>query len=415
MQDEAGGRIQLATPKCFVLERNSISWRCMYPEGCRSFVQTFSRSDLPAEFKLKATDRSVDGPRPGSLQILAKWSEYTHKGRTRFIPGMYIKWSSPVKRWFVIIYQIAFLLCEKTWLHFQSDIPYISPNKHYTVRVYSMPPPENLAKSQDPGTFVRKEILSGSVFEHHTSPGSWVPSLSARVVALGTVEVTVGHSPDRFNLSSFEVLLLQRSYSETNVVPHLKLTLTQPRKLDSFVSKVNFTDLLEDQYKVVVNVLDPYHKQAGKCLCWVEAAHGRRHCKLSCGSVASDWFFVPAFSKPSQVSASYAPQPQTFLIIGAAVCAVAILAGLALFGDPPQRRTRETGHPGKQGQLSMHDIRLGLVTESVWKNWGKMKLLRVGLFFFVYLAYTQQFDLKLSGLPSGELDRGLAPYLLDPA
>ncbi|GFN88888.1 hypothetical protein PoB_001539400 [Plakobranchus ocellatus] len=353
---------------------------------CRSFIQSWC--DLPNEFKTQVSDYSVENVEPGSLNLIAKLSEYKNNSQLFLIPGMLINWNSPASKLaegYLMIWENDDSMSCRLYtfnttegekpvkeLHFQSDIPYISPNKHYTVRVYSMPPPESLAKSQDPDTFVTMNLTSGSVIYNYNNPGSWTPSLSAKVVTNGTVEVMVGHVPQVFNMSRFEVMLLQRSYDELNAPENLIHIYKQPPDSQSSAGKIRFSGLKTDEYKAVVYVLDDYRKVDGECQCWQEETNSKRYCTLSCGAVATNWFHVPGTANhtstedpegvpPNNVtkgpSVDKAPMPrrpdQEKLIIGLAVGgSLIVLLALAAYGLWGKNRNKKSGNSGEQTELS---------------------------------------------------------------
>ncbi|KAK3700622.1 hypothetical protein RRG08_032423 [Elysia crispata] len=119
-------------------------------------------------------------------------------------------------------------------------------------------------------------------------PGEWTPPWSTRVLKEGAIEVTIGHSPPRFNLTQFNVYLLRRSLYENSAFK--TISYTQPPGSQKPEGLVSFTNLDNDEYKVVIQVIDPFRSEVGKCLCWIRRRNGER-CN-SCGSVVSDWIEV---------------------------------------------------------------------------------------------------------------------------
>ncbi|KAK3797892.1 hypothetical protein RRG08_052491, partial [Elysia crispata] len=120
-------------------------------------------------------------------------------------------------------------------------------------------------------------------------PGKWIPPLNTRVLKEGAIEVKIGHSPSRFNLTQFAVILKKRAFSENNAFQ--TISYTEPPDSRKPAGSVSFTNLENGEYKIVVEVIDPFLKQVGKCLCWIKGTNGRR-CKNKCGVVVSDWINV---------------------------------------------------------------------------------------------------------------------------
>ena len=54
------------------------------------------------------------------------------------------------------------------------------------------------------------------IFYADTDPGEWIPPVTARPIEGGAIEVKIGHSPSRFNLTQFKVMLVKRSFDENN-------------------------------------------------------------------------------------------------------------------------------------------------------------------------------------------------------
>ena len=63
-------------------------------------------------------------------------------------------------------------------------------------------------------------------FYETLDPGEWTPPWSTRVLKEGAIEVTIGHSPPRFNLTQFNVYLLRRSLYENSAFK--TISYTQP-------------------------------------------------------------------------------------------------------------------------------------------------------------------------------------------
>ncbi|KAK3736240.1 hypothetical protein RRG08_066800 [Elysia crispata] len=126
-------------------------------------------------------------------------------------------------------------------------------------------------------------------FDETLVPGKWIPTWNTRVLKEGAIDVKIGHSPSRFNLTQFKVSLMKRTSFENSTFK--TIFYTEPPDSLEPTGLVSFTNLDYDEYKIMIQVIDPFHKQAGKCLCWVKGANGR-HCRNSCGSVATDWIEV---------------------------------------------------------------------------------------------------------------------------
>ncbi|RUS81270.1 hypothetical protein EGW08_010974 [Elysia chlorotica] len=274
---------------------------------CRPFLQRFNRSDLPEGFSLTDDDDSVQ--KPESLMLTPKMTEFV-SGQTEYLyPGTLVDWTSPVARMsrknvkgYLMVWShstkdfcrlFKFNTSKTEWLskklRFQYHVKYLEPKRYFEFKVYSLPPPENLEDSQKTSTFVSQILTSGSFIQNYENPGDWVPSLSASVLNEGAIQVKIGHSPYKFNLTEFEVMLVKRSFDDLNA---FKTNIySQSADSQSSEGMVTFNDLNTDEYKIVVHVIDVFHKIDDKCLCWTMETKGR-HCKLSCGSIATDWMNV---------------------------------------------------------------------------------------------------------------------------
>ncbi|KAK3770397.1 hypothetical protein RRG08_005100 [Elysia crispata] len=132
-------------------------------------------------------------------------------------------------------------------------------------------------------------MRSGSV--NYTEPGKWRPllSLNKSVLKEGAIELWIHHAPSHFNLTEFDVILLKRSHSRYKAFK--KTTYIAPRDSQRHKGLVTFTNLTDDEYKIVVRAIDPFPDQDGKCLCWVKVTQGKS-CEMSCPSRSTDWFKV---------------------------------------------------------------------------------------------------------------------------
>ncbi|KAK3700623.1 hypothetical protein RRG08_032424 [Elysia crispata] len=276
-------------------------------QECTPFLKTFNRSDLPESFSIPDDEDSVQKPK--SLEVVMAMNPFEH-GRTRFlVPGASVNWSSPDDIWsrentkgYLLIWERSTrLMCRlfkfdsnKTdllikKLRFQYDIEFLKPKKNYMIKVYSMPPPKNLEESQKTSTFESFQIRTGPFIHQYSDPGLWIPPVRARVLEGGTIEVKITHSPSRFNLTQFKVMLVKRSLDVNNAFR--TVLYAAPPDSRKVAGLVSFTNLDNDEYKVVIRVIDPFRKQVGKCLCWIKEANGR-HCQNICGSVQTDWIKV---------------------------------------------------------------------------------------------------------------------------
>ncbi|KAK3792622.1 hypothetical protein RRG08_035955 [Elysia crispata] len=276
-------------------------------EECRPFSKTFNRSNLPESFSIPDDEDSVQKPK--SLKIVMTINHFI-RGRTRYhIPGASVTWSSPddrlsrenTKGYLLIWEHRTNLMCSlfkldsnKTdllseELRFHYNIQHLEPRKSFLVKVYSIPPPKSLEESQKTSTFASFQISAGPTIRPYTDPGEWIPPVTARPIEGGAIEVKIGHSPSRFNLTQFKVMLVKRSFDENNT---FKTTFyKEPPGSQKPSGLVSFTNLDNDEYKISIHVIDPFLKQVGKCLCWIKETNVR-HCQNSCGSVQTDWIKV---------------------------------------------------------------------------------------------------------------------------
>ena len=55
-----------------------------------------------------------------------------------------------------------------------------------------------------------KSLLQSLVFFYEPLvPGKWIPTWNTRMLKEGAIEVKIGHSPSRFNLTQFKVMLMK--------------------------------------------------------------------------------------------------------------------------------------------------------------------------------------------------------------
>ncbi|KAK3792616.1 hypothetical protein RRG08_035950 [Elysia crispata] len=174
-------------------------------------------------------------------------------------------------------------------LRFHYNIQHLEPRKSFLVKVYSIPPPKSLEESQKMSTFASFQISAGPTIRPNTDPGLWTPPVTARPIEGGAIEVKIGHSPSDFNLTQFKVTLVKRSFDQYKAFE--TTFYTEPPGSLKPEGLVSFTNLDNDEYKIVIRVIDPFRKEAGKCLCWIKVANGK-HCLNSCGSVRTDWIKV---------------------------------------------------------------------------------------------------------------------------
>ncbi|KAK3700618.1 hypothetical protein RRG08_032419 [Elysia crispata] len=275
---------------------------------CRPFLEHFSRSDLPDGFFLTDDDDSVQ--RPESLDLTFSMEQVNQKGSKSAVPAVRVHWSPPVAetsrnnaKGYLLIWENSIeVMCRifqfdsnktdllSNKLRFQYQIQYLDPGTNYQVKVYSMPPPKNLKESQKKSTFMSLDMTSGSFITANSNPAKWLPSLSTRVLEEGAIEVKIALSSSHFNLTQFKVMLIKRSYDVK--IAFQEIIYKAPPDSQDSQALVKFANLDNDKYKLVIRVIDPFHKQVGKCLCWVKATKGR-YCANSCQRIATEWIMVP--------------------------------------------------------------------------------------------------------------------------
>ncbi|RUS78953.1 hypothetical protein EGW08_013294, partial [Elysia chlorotica] len=336
---------------------------------CQPFLRQFNRSDLPKGFSLTDDDDSVE--KPETLTLSLRQTIHRYDEIEYVIPAVLFDWRAPVSslsrkntKGFLMIWTNGTIdrcrlfkfnssrtdLLSKE-LHFQYYLRFLEANQNFTMKVYSLPPPDNLKESQKVSTFVSETLTSGSYTRNYSNPADWKPSVSYHVLKEGAIQVKIGHSPPQFNFTKFEVMLVKSSFNLVNAFK--TLFYIKPPGSQSSEGVVTFTDLETDKYKIVVHVNDTFHRIDGKCLCWRMETKGR-YCSWSCGNTGTAWMNVTgAANTNSKTTESTAGKndnsptnitmkvtsksdedvKKTGLIIGLSVTAVAVFfAAVALVG-----------------------------------------------------------------------------------
>lgn len=276
---------------------------------CTPYADSFSWANLPADFAMTEQDEPIS--RPESISLTSKMSEYYSQSTNEhfLIPGVVIEWTSPanissrekIKGYMMLVKRPGVSACRMfkfnttdthllgRKLRMQLDVPYLVPNRLYSMTVYSMPPPDNWQLSRSNVSFVKAEVTSGSTIRDYNNPGRWTPSLCVDVLTNGTLQVKIGRSPERFNLTQFEVQLVKYRHDRFNAFRTVNFTM--PSDSQDHEGILLFNNLEPDMYKVVVHVQDPFDGLADQCLCWVTEVTGR-HCSFTCGSVQTRYIHV---------------------------------------------------------------------------------------------------------------------------
>lgn len=278
-----------------------------FDKDCKPFIESFNWTYLPADFTLTDHDDAVS--RPESISLTTTLNEYPSQNEVNLYPGVDISWSSPtypssrknIKGYLLIVGRNGSVGCRmfkfnttdkgllKKKLRLQYDVPYLWPESDYEFKVYSMPPPDNWEDSQNDAFFVKAKITTGSRIKNYNNPGKWVPSVSISNLKNSSVEIKIGSSPAKFNLTLFEVQLVKYSHDQSNAFKKVNFTL--PTNSQGHDGAVFFHNLEPDMYKAVIHVQDPFDGIDGKCLCWVTEIVGTA-CSFNCGSVQTQYINV---------------------------------------------------------------------------------------------------------------------------
>ncbi|BFY97805.1 hypothetical protein BsWGS_00845 [Bradybaena similaris] len=275
--------------------------------ACIDYFQSFNVSQLPQEFNI--SDFSVDRPN----EIHVKGTENYRPAYDDMYPGLSIQWKPPFSgagrngcngylvAWFLLdgsvtmcqLFQIKPMINET--LRFQYDVPAVSQQVQFNVRVYSLPR-DGPQDKEDDRAFISTQITTPAAYKFG-NPSEWAPFVAYDILNTGngTVLVSVSLPPANYSLTEFSVYL-QSNEAGSRVVDTKNYSAPlRTEKITEF--SIPLTASKSGSYIIVVWVNDKFRYVDGQCQCW-EWLNNERSCRNTCGGTRTPPFYVNITNPP---------------------------------------------------------------------------------------------------------------------
>nr|KAI8731117.1 hypothetical protein BgiMline_030742 [Biomphalaria glabrata] len=276
---------------------------------CRPFLTSFDRNDLPAVF----CRRSPATVKPSYLNVTLKNSDYISSNEKYIYPGLIIEWSAPDNdnalsqlEGFLMVWQSSqqqycrlFRFSNRTDLfkkaRFQYQVQYINTLTEYTIKVYSLPPPE---RPDQPEFFVSQTISSFDGYKSVRGPIDWTPRIIMAGFNDGSLTAWFTLAPKEFKITTYRVLLVHVEKDPSNFAQEKTYTANS---YSTYNATVRFENLVAGTYYVVIQVIDLLANITDQCICFMDdPRETSKKCQALCSSVMSETLVINSTAQLGQ-------------------------------------------------------------------------------------------------------------------